>query len=95
MAKLQASLRRPGTGLAANIRGPGAALDAELPGTLVITVERETYDGPYEITPKVESQTMATKGKSMAENVTIKSIPYFDVSNNAGGSTVYIGNEVE
>lgn len=95
MAKLQANLKRPKSGMGANIRTPDSALDAALPGTLVITVERETYDGPYEITPKVESQTMATKGKSMAENVTIKSIPYFDVSNNAGGSTVYIGNEVE
>ena len=57
--------------------------------------EHETYDGEYAVTPTVQSQTLPTKKKVMAEDVTIKEIPYFDVSNNAGGSTVYIGNEVE
>lgn len=52
------------------------------------------YEGDYEVTPKVDAQTMPTKGKLMEEDVTIKSIPFFDVSNTSGGSTVYIGNEV-
>lgn len=54
----------------------------------------EPYTGDYVITPKVNEQTMKTKDKVMTDNVTIKSIPFFNVSNNSGGSTVYIGDEV-
>ena len=54
----------------------------------------EEYKGDYIITPKVEAQTMPTKDKVLTEDVTIKSIPFFNVSNTSGGSTVYIGNEV-
>jgi hypothetical protein len=49
------------------------------------------YEGEYEVTPKVTEQTMETKEKVMAENVTILAIPYYDVGNTAGGSTVFIG----
>lgn len=52
------------------------------------------YEGEYEVTPKVEEQTLPTAMTLLKEDVTIKSIPYFDVSNNSGGSTVYIGSEV-
>ena len=52
------------------------------------------YEGDYIVTPKVESQTMPTKNKLLTEDVTIKSIPFFNVSNTSGGSTVFIGNEV-
>ena len=52
------------------------------------------YTGEYEITPKVESQKMPTAQKTMMDDVTVHAIPYFDVSNQAGGSTVYIGSEV-
>ena len=51
----------------------------------------EPYDGPYQVTPAVEAQTLATKNKYMTEDVAVMSIPYFDVSNPSGGSTVYIG----
>lgn len=63
--------------------------------TIEVTSEFDTYEGNYSVIPKTESQTLLTKKKVMAEDVTIKEIPYFDVSNNAGGSTVYIGSEVE
>ena len=52
------------------------------------------YEGEYSVTPMIVEQTMYTKGKFMAEDVNIKSIPFFDVSNTSGGRTVYIGNEV-
>lgn len=51
-------------------------------------------EGDYIITPSVGEQTMATKNKMMADDVTVKAIPYFDVKNTTGGSTVYIGSEV-
>lgn len=56
----------------------------------------EIYDGLYDITPKTdEAQTLQTAQKYLTQNVKVGKIPYFDVSNTAGGSTVYIGNEVE
>lgn len=52
------------------------------------------YDGSYVVIPKVEAQTLPTKDKRMADDVSIKGIPIYDVSNNAGGTTVYIGSEI-
>ena len=69
-------------------------------GTLSGTISKpeflggEEYQGAYEVTPKVEAQTMPTKHKVLKDDITVKSIPYFNVSNTSGGSTVYIGNEV-
>ena len=50
----------------------------------------EEYEGEYSVTPKVEAQTMPTKDKAMAEDVTIKAIPYAEVTNLAKGKTVTI-----
>lgn len=52
------------------------------------------YEGEYEITPTVDAQTMPTKDRLMEDDVTIKSIPFFEVSNTSGGSTVYIAKEI-
>lgn len=54
----------------------------------------DPYSGAYEITPKVEAQTMPTKNKVMVEDVTVKAIPVYRVSNTSGGTTVYIAKEV-
>lgn len=54
----------------------------------------EQYSGEYVVTPKVEEQTLNTKDKLLTDDVTVKSIPYFNVGNTSGGSTVYIANEV-
>lgn len=54
----------------------------------------EPYDGPYEVTPKVSAQTLPTAKKLMLDDVSVRAIPYFDVSNPAGGNTIYIANEV-
>ena len=51
----------------------------------------EVYEGPYEVRPTPAGQTLATEGKTMKDDVTIEPIPYFVVSNEAGGETVYIG----
>ena len=61
---------------------------------VVVSVEREPYEGEYEVTPKISSQILPTAKKLMKDDVTIKSIPYFDVSNPAGGQTIYIGSEL-
>lgn len=52
------------------------------------------YDGLYEVTPRVEGQTLPTRDKHMTDDVTIQAIPIHYVSNSAGGNTVYIAKEV-
>lgn len=54
----------------------------------------ETYAGDTAVTPTVEGSTMPTKGKYMAQDVTINPIPFYNVSNTAGGTTVYIAKEI-
>ena len=62
--------------------------------TVTEYVGGEPYEGSYTITPKVEEQKMETKGKIMIDDVTVKSVPFFEVSNTSGGNTVYIASEV-
>ena len=52
------------------------------------------YTGSYRVTPQVDPQTLGTKDKVMTDDLVIKAIPYYDVGNEAGGSTVYIGKEL-
>lgn len=54
-----------------------------------------SYEGSYEVTPSVEAQTLPTAEKYMKKDVNVLAIPYFDVSNTAGGSTVYIAETTE
>ena len=51
------------------------------------------YEGTYEVTPRKVEQVLATKNKSMSDNVTVFSIPYAEVSNLGGGLTATIGIE--
>lgn len=52
------------------------------------------YAGDYEVTPRVTEQTLETGNMRMAANLKIERIPYVEVSNSTGGTTVYIGSEV-
>lgn len=54
----------------------------------------ELYQGEYKVTPKVEEQTMPTKGKVMSNDVTVNPVPFFNVSNTSGGSTAFIASEI-
>lgn len=54
----------------------------------------EYYNGNYTVTPKVEKQELETRQKFLTENVKIKEIPFFEVSNTEGGQTVFIGKEL-
>ena len=53
--------------------------------------EYATYEGSYEITPRTVSQTLPTENKLLIQNLNIKSIPYYETSNETGGTTVVIG----
>ena len=65
--------------------------EGRLQGTVSQDIVHDTYyEGSYEITPKVEGQTMATADKVMRTDVDIKPVPYSEVRNEAGGLTVVI-----
>lgn len=50
------------------------------------------YDGEYIVTPKAfEEQILETANKAMRDNVTVLEIPYIEVTNPSGGTTVSIG----
>lgn len=67
------------------------ASEAELEGTVFIDGGREAYNGDYVVIPKATEQLLSTAGKVMVDDVTVKEIPYAEVSNPAGGVTVIIG----
>lgn len=53
------------------------------------------YTGEYSVTPEVDTvQTLDTAGTYLTEDVTIKAIPDYEVSNEAGGNTFIIGKEL-
>lgn len=60
----------------------------------VTNTYKNTYEGSYEVIPKVTAQSLPTKEKYLLKDVTIKEIPFFEVSNLEGGQTIYIGKEL-
>lgn len=56
-----------------------------------INTNADIFTGSYEISPRVEAQTIPTADKRMTEDMTIKAIPYYEVSNNENGKTIIIG----
>lgn len=59
-----------------------------------VAADREHYTGAYEVTPSTEQQMLETKDLVMDDDVTVKKIPFYEVTNAAGGTTVTIGREV-
>ena len=58
------------------------------------TSELPTYEGEYEVTPKVyENKTLQTKNHSMKDDILIRKIPQLEVSNLSNGTTLIIGEE--
>lgn len=52
----------------------------------------ENYGGEYEVTPKDTQQVLETKNKNMKDNVTVKGIPTYEISNDFG--TTFIIGEI-
>lgn len=71
--------------------------EAQLVGSLATayTAGAPNYEGEYEVTPTVDGLSLATRQKYMTEDVKIHAIPFFEVSNQAGGNTIYIAGEIE
>jgi len=63
--------------------------------TDIRTSDMPVYDGAYEVTPEWYAQTLATRNKQMADDVTVKSIQLELVSNLSGGKTAYIGGIID
>lgn len=55
----------------------------------------DPYEGAYEVTPKAwTEQTLPTKNKIMADDVTVFKIPYYETSNIHDGLTVFIAEDI-
>lgn len=65
-----------------------------LTGRVAIPIGYDVFSGSYEVTPKTKSQTLETKNKLMQQDLTVKAIPYYEVSNHQGGMTVIIGGDI-
>lgn len=53
------------------------------------------YEGDYEVIPTVDGLNMATRGKLMVDDVIVRAIPFYEVSNLSGGNTIYIADKIE
>jgi hypothetical protein len=50
------------------------------------------YEGEYEVIPSLaEDIKLETAKKLMTDDVTVRKLPRYDVANEAGGTTVYLG----
>lgn len=87
-ATLAGKISLDGANLAGAIQAP-----IILSGRVAIPAGYKYFGGNYEIMPKIESQILDTKDKLMSKDVFIKSIPYYEVSNLQGGTTIIIGGE--
>lgn len=60
-----------------------------------VQVQGDLYDGPYEVTPLVASEVvLETRKKLMRDDVTVRKVPQYEVSNDAGGYTLTIGEVI-
>ena len=69
-----------------------SALEFGFGGEIVpVYADVDPYTGNYEVIPKTTAQILETAQKLMTDDLTVKAIPYYEVSNNQGGLTVVIG----
>lgn len=60
-------------------------------GEIVTLRTTDTYEGPYDVIPRVYQQVLETKDKLMLDDVTVEVIPRTQVINLKNGYTVTIG----
>ena len=70
--KLSASFRPQAVAVSVNAETMGVTLGSPVARDYV---ERPAYEGPTEVTPSSETQTLDTRNFRMTENVVIKPIP--------------------
>ena len=79
------------TATAADIISPKTAMLANGVVTEGTGSGGDIYDGSYTVDPTFNSQTIPTKDKTMADDISVSAIEVNSVSNPFGGNTVYIG----
>lgn len=55
-----------------------------------VSSDAPEYDGPHEVTPTAQEQTLATMNRLLRKDVTVHKVPYFETTNESGGVTVSI-----
>ena len=71
-------------------------VDVSTTGTVIVqTGDAPAYSGPYSVRPEVEAQSLPTAGHLMRQDLEVQGVPIYDVSNAAGGRTVYIAKKME
>ena len=80
-------------GLAHNKDAGGADLAADLGQTTILSTAPQ-YKGETTVTPRTYEETrLETKDKLMPDDVTVRKIPRYEVSNDCGGVTLIMGDE--
>lgn len=89
MVKIRVQVQQPR--IAVHLNGPPSVC-VQVTGTVSAG---QTYEGAYTITPSVRETVLPTARRLMREDLTVRAIPFIDVTNPSGGSTIYIGEEIE
>lgn len=55
--------------------------------------DKPTYDGPYDVVPRLAEQVLATADHVMADDLTVEGIPSYRTTNVGGGYTVTIAQD--
>lgn len=92
--RVTVSLHQDTAALPLTLQDNSAGLDADF-GQCQVVGYAEHYTGDYQVTPTADGTTLPTAQKQMDDDITVHPIPYYCVSNPAGGETVYIGTDVE
>ena len=61
--------------------------------TAIVTTGTPPYVGDYIVIPQTNEQILPTNGYRMTDDVTVRSVPYYEVSNQSG-LTVYIAQDI-
>lgn len=78
-----------------HLKGGFHNTEIKLEGTFgtIIGGAYPVYEGPYVVTPKVVEQEFDTDHKSMKDDLLVEAIPFVEVSNIYGGTTITIGGQ--
>lgn len=72
---------------------PALTLEFTIQAAFVEGVGKD-YAGPYEVTPQLyKSILLPTKGSMPKEDITVLKVPQYEVSNEAGGTTLILGGK--
>lgn len=89
--RLSMKLSQENSILKTNFGGDGS-LNADLGQvTRISGSDYPAWPGSYTVTPAAQARTVQTRNYRMTADMTVEAIPYAEVSNTAGGTTVTIG----